>query len=150
MKGAPVHAWAQLYLLGAKGADYVMRFDEYARKVESAQNWVWLVQFLLSAYSRKHIFCKTKFMNLDDIVEDLKKFENKLRWRNYHGGNPMPGGFLRIKGAETPVFRGDKNPDLEAWLRGVRGAVLHEVRRRRSALGSTRQHMNMFPLTSGP
>lgn len=85
-------------------------------------------------------------MDLDDIIEDMKKFENKLPWRNYHSGQPLQKGFLRINGAETPIIRAEKNPGLEAWLRGVRCAVLHAGRRRRSAVGGTTQHANVFPL----
>lgn len=58
MEGAPVHAWAQLYLLGTKGADNVMRFDECAKDVKVAQDLVWPVGFLLSAYNRKHVFAR--------------------------------------------------------------------------------------------
>lgn len=44
-------------------------------------------------------------MDLDVIVEDMKKFESMLPWRKFHSGVPLQQVHLRIRGAEAPMMQ---------------------------------------------
>lgn len=47
---------------------------------------------------------------------------------------------------KTPPFSGDRDPDLEFWIKGVRNAIYAELARSRSKTLASSAYSNMFPL----
>ena len=150
MKGASVRDWlwiqrfdelrklVYLYLPDLKGCEYPVGDYEIP----------WPIVFLLGRYNPKHLFMSRAIPKLQPLLDSLREFENKMRWRWYFRNEDSVSPLVRVRRRSVSLFsKGPAAPELEAWLRCFRREAATVCRKAtESARYSSRSYCNILPV----
>ena len=101
----------------------------------------WPMEFLLTAYHRKHVFTERKDPCLSQVSDALHKWEHKLRWRLHFASIPSCLGDdtsssrwhnIKVKSKATFPCNARFNSSIESYISDVKSCVFDACRQARS------------------
>ncbi len=106
-------------------------YDITSRSLVDISDAPWPLKWVLCRYSSKHIFCSQKSIGANALLEYLKKFENKMRWRScFASASSGLQDDFALRAARRPKYKPVKHcnvsgsPELQAFLGRFRALVL--------------------------
>ena len=146
MKGASLTHWQSLAdFAWGSGSTLQVYNPELGTTSKCPPSVPWPVQWLLSGFSKKHIFAGNSPPPIRAVQADLEDFTNKQKWAWIHRHHDSNQCSIKVKGIRTPRCTMSIDPDINNFLIAFRSRVLGNIISMRGSR-SNDVNFNLFPL----
>ena len=84
----------------------------------------WPIVFLPGRYNRNHLFMSRAIPKLQPLLDSLREFENKMRWRWYFRNEDSVSPLVRVRRRSVSLFR--RALQLQSWKHGFGASAVKQ------------------------